>query len=71
MKEKFESSKKKQWIISATALAAGFIVIVLGSSLLSGDAQKEREKKILEMPQVKYLDADKLEKDSFKETYGN
>ena len=66
MKEKFESSKKKQWIISATALAAGFIVIVLGSSLLSGDAQKEKEKKILEMPQVKYLDADKLEKDSFK-----
>ena len=70
MKEKFESSKKEQWIISATALAAGFIVIVLGSSLLSGDAQKEKEKKILEMPQVKYLDADKLEKDSFKETYG-
>ncbi|UXC30520.1 TraB/VirB10 family protein [Aliarcobacter butzleri] len=70
MKEKFEASKKKQLLIAATALAAGFVVIVLGSSLLSGDAQREKEKKMLELPTVKYIDSDKVEKDSFKETYG-
>jgi conjugal transfer pilus assembly protein TraB len=70
MKEKFEPTKKKQLLISATALAAGFIVIVVGSSLLSGDAQKQKELKQLEMPKVKYIDSDKIEKDSFKETYG-
>ena len=43
MKEKFEASKKKQLLIAATALAAGFVVIVLGSSLLSGDAQREKD----------------------------
>lgn len=70
MKDKFEASKRKQILISATALAGAFIIIVAGSTLLSGDAQKEKEIKQLEMPKVKYVDSDKLEKDSFKETYG-
>lgn len=70
MKEKFESNKKKQMLITATALAAGFVVIVIGSSFLSGDALKEKERKQLELPTVKYIDSDKIEKDSFKETYG-
>ncbi len=66
MKEKFEASKKKQLLIAATALAAGFVVIVLGSSLLSGDAQREKEKEMLELPTVKYINSDKVEKDSLK-----
>lgn len=70
MKEKFEPTKRKQFLIAATALAAGFILIVAGSSLLSGDAQREKDKKQLELPTVKYIDSDKIEKDSFKETYG-
>jgi len=70
MKEKFEPTKRKQLLIALTALAAGFVVIVVGSSILSGDARVEKEKKQLEMPKVKYIDSDKIEKDSFKETYG-
>lgn len=70
MKEKFEPTKRKQLIIALTALAAGFVLIVIGSSLLSGDAQREKEQKLLELPQVKYIDSDRMERDSFKEIYG-
>jgi len=65
MKEKFEPTKRKQLLIALTALAAGFVVIVVGSSILSGDARVEKEKKQLEMPKVKYIDSDKIKKEVF------
>lgn len=67
MKEKFESSRRKSLLISITAFVASTVIIVIGSSLISENKQKESK---LEMPKIKYIDADKMEKDSFKETFG-
>jgi conjugal transfer pilus assembly protein TraB len=70
MKEKFGASKLKQNAIALTALVGSLVVIFIGSTLLSGESQKEKEKKIAEMPKIKYIDSDKMEKDSFKGEYG-
>ncbi|MDX9814678.1 MAG: TraB/VirB10 family protein [Sulfurimonadaceae bacterium] len=70
MKEKFVGNKKKQLFLMATVVVGASVLMILGSSLLTGDAAKEKEKRLLEMPKVKYIDSDKVEGDSFKKVYG-
>ena len=45
MKEKFGASKLKQNAIAITALVGSLVVIFIGSTLLSGKSQEEKEKK--------------------------
>lgn len=69
MVEKFEKNKKKQLLLSVTAFVGAVTIIIIGSTLLSSN--KHNDKKEIELPNVKYIDSVKIEKDAFKETYGN
>lgn len=70
MTEKFLGNKRKEIFLSLTALVGAVTIIIIGSSLLNSDKNAEKEKQKIELPKVKYIDSDKVEEKSFKETYG-
>lgn len=71
MNEKFEKNRKKQLLLGLTAFVGSVTVIMIGSSILNSKKNNEKDAKKTEMPHIKYIDSGKVEKESFKETYGN
>ena len=66
MKEKFGKFKFKQTMIMTTAFAGLVTLIFVGSSVLNN---KKEEKEVVNIPNIKYIDKDKQEKESFKSMY--
>lgn len=68
MKEKFGKHKFKQHLMMLTAFAGFVTLVFVGSSLLKSNKNTEVKKEI-NMPEMKLIDKDKQEKDSFKRAY--
>jgi conjugal transfer pilus assembly protein TraB len=66
MKEKFGKFKLKQTMIMTTAFAGLVTLIFVGSSVLNNSKD---EKEAVNIPNIKYIDKDKQEKESFKSMY--
>lgn len=67
MKEKFKKLKFKQYFFSITIVVACLTVIFIGSSLIR--SEKEKIKKEIEYPKVKYIEKSIDEGKNFKKIY--